>query len=257
MPSPFPGMDPFLEGQKWTDFHTEFISDLRAALVPLIGLAYTAHVEERVYVEHSNGGGPTWVRPDVTVADEATRTSGGGGVATLEAPARARIPLPERRREPFIELRLRDGGHVVSVIELLSPTNKRPGADGYREYRSKRDAVLLSDAHLVEIDLLRGGERLPMVDRLPDADFYVIVSYGDRRPHCDVWFWDLPAPLPVIRMPLRSPEEVGLDLQQVFNTAYDRAGYALSLRYDEEVQPALGRADARWLRERLRHRRES
>jgi hypothetical protein len=202
-------MDPFLEGQTWTDFHTEFIGDLRAALVPLIAPAYTANVEERVYVEHSNGGGPTWVRRDVTVADDPARASGGGGVATLEAPARVRIPLPERRREPFIELRLRDGGEVVSVIELLSPTNKRPGADGYREYRTKRDAVLLSHAHLIEIDLLRGGERLPMVDRLPEADYYVIVSYADRRPDCDVWFWDLPSRLPQIRMPLRSPEEVG------------------------------------------------
>jgi hypothetical protein len=157
MPSPFPGMDPFIEGQKWTDFHTEFLSDLRAALAPLIAPAYTAHVEEREYVEHSNGGGPAWVRPDVTVADDPRRTSGSGGVATLEAPARARIPLPERRREPFLELRFRDGAQGVSVIELLSPTNKRPGADGYREYRTKRDAVLLSEAHLVEIDLLRVG----------------------------------------------------------------------------------------------------
>jgi hypothetical protein len=91
-----------------------------------------------------------------------------------------------------------------------------------------------------------------MLDRLPDADFYVIVSHSDRRPDCEVWFWDLPATLPVIRLPLRSPEEeVRPDLQQVFNGAYDRAGYALSLRYEEEVQPPRGPADALWVRECL------
>jgi hypothetical protein len=250
MPSPFPGMDPFLEGQKWTDFHAEFIGDLRAALVPLIVPAYAAHVEERVYVEHAAEGLPAWIRPDVALAGKEAR--GGAGAATLEAPATARIPLPERQRERFLELRLRDTGRLVTVIEVLSPTNKRPGADGYREYRAKRDAVLLSAAHRVEIDLLRGGERLPMVDPLPEADFYAIVSRAAERPECGVWFWDLRTPLPTLRIPLQEPDpDVEIDLQQVFTRAYDRAGYAYSLRYDAEVVPTLSGADMQWVREGL------
>ena len=164
--------------------------------------------------------------------------------------------MPERRRELFLELRLRDGGRLVTVIEVLSPTNKRPGADGYREYRAKRDAVLLSDAHLVEIDLLRGGERLPMVDPLPAADYYAIVSHAARRPECSVWFWGLRDPLPRVRIPLLDPDpKVEIDLLRVFTSAYDRAGYAYSLRYDLEVAPPLDAADAQWARELPTERR--
>lgn len=252
MPSPFPGMDPFIEGQKWTDFHTEFISDLRAALVPLVSPGYATHVEERVYIEHQNGDPPSWVRPDVVLSEASPSSPARGGVATLEAPATARIPMPERRREVYLELRLREGGDVVTVVEVLSPTNKRPGSDGNREYRTKRDAVLLSTAHLVEIDLLRGDERLPMVDPLPVADFYATVSHASRRPTCNIWYWNLPDPLPSIRIPLRHPDpDVVLDLQRVFTGAYDRAGYAYSLGYDRDVTPELNAEAREWVRARV------
>jgi hypothetical protein len=251
MPSPFPGMDPFIEAQKWTDFHTEFISDLRASLVPLVAPAYSTHLEERVYIENHPDELPPWIRPDVALSETGAAPPSRAGAATLEPPATARIPLPERRREMSLELRLRESGELVTVIELLSPTNKRPGSDGYREYHSRRSAVVLSDANLVEIDLLRGGERLRMVDPLPPGDYYAIVSRAARRPHRDVWPWRLRNPLPRIGIPLRDPDQVEVDLQPTLVGAYERAGYAYSLRYDRDVLPEPGKEDREWIRERL------
>ena len=94
-----------------------------------------------------------------------------------------------------------------------------------------------------------------MIDPVPPADYYAIVSRVSRRPACEVWFWGLRDPLPAIRVPLRDPDpDVALDLQRVFSGAYDRAGYAYSLRYDGEVAPALSPADLLWVRERLASR---
>ena len=115
MPSPFPGMDPFIESQRWTSFHDRFIVSLGDALVPQVRPRYVVDVGERVYLE----------------------------------------------REIFLTLRDRASNEVVTVIEVLSPSNKRPGSDGRKEYLEKRNQVLMSTAHLIELDLLRGGERLP------------------------------------------------------------------------------------------------
>ncbi len=253
MPSPFPGMDPFIEGQGWTGFHARFIVQLETALVPLVVPRYVTYVEERVYLEHQPEEVPHWIRPDVAVAEqESPASQGRGGTAVLEAPAVVPVVMPERRREPYLEIRLREGGELVTVIELLSPTNKRPGSDGYREYRQKRQAVLMSEVHLVELDLLRGGERLPMARPLPRGDYYAIISRAAWRPDCQVWFWGLRESLRRIPIPLREPDEdAELDLQAVFNAVYDSAGYAFSLRYHQEVVPPLDEKDVAWALERL------
>jgi hypothetical protein len=120
------------------------------------------------------------------------------------------------------------------------------------EYLAKRANVLHSTANLVELDLLRGGERLPTVDPLQDGDFYAFVSRPRLRPELDVYAWTLRDPLPTLPIPLAPGDpDVPLDLQAAFTTTYDRAGYDYSLDYGAEVQPALSAEDTLWLNSRL------
>jgi hypothetical protein len=222
MPSPFPGMDPFLEDQAWKDFHHEVISVIRESLTQRVVPRYVVRVDERVYVEHQPEERPGVIEPDV--------------------------------REAFLTVRLRETMDVATVIEVLSPTNKRAGSDGRKEYLKKREEVLLSSAHLVELDLLRGGARLPTNEPLPPGDYYALICRRRRRPRAEVYAWPLRHPLPTIPVPLTGEDpDVALDLQEVFTTVYDRAAYQYSIDYAAVVEPPLPEADAAWARELLKN----
>ena len=249
MTSPFPGMDPFVEGQDWEDFHTGFIAELAAALVPRIRPKYVARKERRIYVEHSYPADDRLVRADVAViSDEraSVESPEPGAARAAVSPVVLHLPMPEERRESFLTLRDRQTMHVVTVIELLSPANKRPGGDGRREYLSKRESVLGSTTHLVELDLLREGERLPTVEPLPPGDYYAFVC-RQRRYQAEVYGWTLRDRLPTIPIPLAGDDpDVRIDLAEVFTSTYDRAGYDYSLDYTRPIQPPLSEPDARW-----------
>jgi hypothetical protein len=247
-------MDPFLEGQVWEEFHHLLVPALHEALVPLVRPRYVVRMQERVYLERPPEEASRTIQPDVTLTLEhpprEQRHPGGG--AAVAAPVTVPLLMPQRRREPFLEIRARDGGEVVTVIELLSPTNKRRGSQGREEYLAKHEAVLLSRAHLLELDLLRGGQRLPRARPLPPGDFYVVLSRTERRPDADVWPLGLRAPLPSIPVPLSGSDPgVSLDLQRIFERVYDRAGYDYSLDYGRDPVPALTEADSAWARELL------
>ena len=255
MPSPFPGMDPFIEEQKWVDFHHELIAVTREFLVPRVRPHYEVSVEERVYVEHAPNGNLELIRPDVTVLErEGQEAPSKGAIATATAVAVAPVVLtllmPERMREAFLAIRKRETREVVTIVEVLSPGNKRPGSDGRREYLSKREAILQSAAHLVELDLLRQGKRLPTIEPLPPADYYAFICRGQRRPRAEVYPWTLRHPLPAIPVPLaRDDPDVALDLHPIFNTVYDRAGYDYSLDYRRPIEPPLSDADTAWAKQ--------
>ena len=162
------------------------------------------------------------------------------------------VPMPDEQREAYLVVRDRETMEVVTVIETLSPANKRPGSRGRSEYLSKREMVFQSSTHLVELDLLRGGDRLPMTDRLPPGDYYAIVSREERRPRAEVYAWPLLHALPTIPIPLkRGDADVSLELQTVFTTVYDRARYHLSVDYSAELDPPLDETVHQWLRERI------
>lgn len=257
MPSPFPGMDPFIEGQAWRDFHHTIITVIRELLAPGIAARYVTRIEERVYLEHQPEERERSFQPDLVVAGptEAPLPRGGGtAVATAVAirPVAVPLPLPERVQELYLTIRERETLAVVTVIEVLSPTNKRVGGDGRKQYLEEREEVLLGSAHLIELDLLRGGERLPMDGPLPTGDYYAFVSRGFRPTTADVYAWPLRNPLPTIPVPLAGKDpDVPLDLQAAFTTLYDRAVYAVSLDYGRPVDPALDEADAAWAHEVL------
>jgi uncharacterized protein DUF4058 len=257
MPSPFPGMDPFLEGQKWSDFHHGVIEEIRAALIPQVRPRYVVEVAEHIYVDYGSDEQAELIRPDTMVLEAEQRqphASGGTATATAVAvaPVLLTVEIPERRRIAFLTVREREERSLVTVIEVLSPLNKRRGSDGRRKYLRKRAAVLESAAHLIELDLLRRGARLPTKEPLPSGDYYALVSRERERPVVEVYAWPLRHILPPIPVPLvENDPEATLDLQAVFNTVYDRAGYDYSLNYRRPVEPPLSEADATWIQEQL------
>ncbi len=247
----FPGMDPYIEGQEWEDFHHHFVEEIHNALVPQLRPRYVVRVEKRIYVEHRFGEPAGGFRPDVVVVSDRSdkpynRRSTTHGEGYL-APVVLSVPIPEEMREAFLTIRLRESMEVITVIEALSPANKRPGSDGRREYLSKRETVLRSGAHLVELDLLRGGDRLPTNEPLPAGDYYAFVCRASARPHVEVYAWSLRQRLPVIPIPLAGGDpDALLDLQAIFSGVYDRAGYDYSLQYQRPVTPPLSENDAAW-----------
>jgi hypothetical protein len=257
---PFPGMDPYIESQEWEDFHTRFITEIGNTLVPRIRPRYEARIERRIYVSRTTGERARIVIPDVAVvqpergrhSDMRNHGAPASGVATLTRPEMAaepvlcRLPLTEEHREAFLTVRRAGTKEVITVLELLSPENKRAGHKGHRKYLRKRQAIIDSPASLVELDLLRGGRRLPMEDPLPAGEYYAFVS-RHQESVASVYAWTVRQPLPTIDLPLaQGEEEVPLDLQSIFSAVYDHAGYDYSLDYNSSLVPPLSPEDAGW-----------
>jgi hypothetical protein len=248
-------MDPFLEAQEWTDFHTTFITVIREVLTPRLRQRYVVRVERRVYVEHAPGDTEDII-PDVTVrkrhgpglSASPELVPSAAATTTAPVPVECLLPMPEEKRETFLVIRARPAQEIVTVVELLSPTNKTRGSDGLREYLKKRESVLQSPAHLVELDLLRGGKRLPAIGSLPDGDYYAFVCRRPRRPRAEVYAWTMRDRLPVIPVPLAADDpDVNLDLQEVFTITYDRAAYEDSIDYSAGLSPPPGDDEAAWV----------
>jgi hypothetical protein len=243
-------MDPWIESQRWVQFHFEFVGEAARQLVPLVRPRYEIAPEQRIYVERSFGEDQGPIRSDFAVLEhyaEKREVSLASAATAVASPATYTLPMPEERREAYLVIRDRRDMHVVTVIEVLSPTNKSPRADGRELYLRKRLSILESRTNLVEIDLLRGGRRLPTVERLRPADYYVFVCRGARRPQADVYAWGLRQSLPAVPIPLAPDDrEVTLDLQAVFNRVFDDFGYDYALDYRQPVHPPLREADALW-----------
>jgi hypothetical protein len=160
---------------------------------------------------------------------------------------------PETQRR--LNIIRRNDSQVVTVIELLSPSNKMPGEKGFDAYLAKRNEFIESDVNLVELDLLRGGKRLPMRGKLPSGDYYAIIGRAAERPHCEVINWRLPSKLPTIPIPLSAEDdETQLDLAEVFRNAYEPGMYDRRLPYHEPLQPKPDDALQKWIDECLAKR---
>jgi hypothetical protein len=249
MPSPFPGMDPYLELQVWQDFHTRMITVLSERLISEIQPRYFILVEHRIYVEGVDGDVDSVRVADVallsgdTFRTPALTTSTGGVAAAVEC----LLPMPTPRKEARLTIYDHETEDIVTVIELLSPSNKRRHGDGRREYLVKRQEFFEESFNLVELDLLRGGARLPIVGSLPPGDFYAIVSRANRRPRCEVYAWTLRDKLPLIPIPLkRGDADAVVPLQEVFDTVYLRARYDLSVKYDAPLDPPFSEVELQW-----------
>ena len=180
----------------------------------------------------------------------STTTSKCGRRSRRRVTRAERLPIP-KRRSSYLTIRTKEFREVVTVIELLSPSNKASGK-GQAEYLCKRANVQSSTTNLVELDFLRGGQRLPTANPLQPGDYFAFVTRPIEGPDIDVYGWSMRDPLPSIPIPLAEPDpDVLLDLQEVFTTTYDRAGYDYALNYLAAVRPPLSADDAAWATQRL------
>ena len=148
-------------------------------------------------------------------------------------------------RQGRIHILHRPDRKLITVLELLSPTNKN--GRGHDEYRNKRHALLQRKVHLVELDLLVGGTRPPLAAPLPDGDYYLYLSRVENRPNCEVSAWAVREPLPTIPVPLKAPDlDVHVDLARVFQTTYQRGRYRQALAYGKKPLAPLSKQDTKW-----------
>jgi len=153
--------------------------------------------------------------------------------------------MPAEQPHYVVEIRTVENQQLVTSLEVLSPSNKR--GQGYRDYLNKRDALLRSDTHLIEIDWLRQSRRPPMREPLPEAAYFVFLSRAEKRPVLDVWPISLADKLPIIPVPLLpDDEDVCLDLQVAFTAVYDSVGYDKLLDYAQAPEIALPEKVAVW-----------
>ena len=211
MPSPFPGMDPYLEQPTfWSSFHSRLIVALADVLAPQLRPNYYVEVETRVYTDTA----------DI--------------------------------KERYLEIREIGSNAVITVVEVLSPKNKRPG-QGRTIYEHKRQNILGSRSHLVELDLLRGDAPLPMQGAVQLAHYHILVSRAEHRPQADLYAVTVRDPLPSFPLPLKGADEAILvDLSAIVQGVYDRASYDLRLDYTQPPPPpAFSEADPTWIRDLL------
>ncbi len=254
MSSPFPGMDPYLEyGVFWAPFHSRLIVAIADAISPQILPKYYIEIETRTYRDETESELLVGI-PDIVVLDSSefqvlpeSEEMNTSGVATQDRPQQVEIPMGLELKERFLEVRELGTDTVITVIELLSPKNKRSGT-GRLAYEQKRQRVLSSPAHLIELDLLRAYSPLPL--RGGTAwDYRIVVSRSEQRPAAELYGFDLQEPIPRFPLPLKSEDaELWVDLQSIFTGVYTRAGYRYRIDYREPLPPPkLSKDKQQWV----------
>ncbi len=262
MKSPFPGMDPYLE-KHWGDVHSRLVLYTCDQLQTALPGSLFARVEERVYLESDEGIGRSTF-PDVRVVELGRRVKtvlgeaiSAGNVAVAEEPIIIHIPDDPITETSIVILDAESGNKVVTVIEMLSPSNKKPG-EGQKLYQAKQRECIEAMVNLVEIDLLRTGERNLVIptESIPQQHrtLYQISVFRAWKPQLgEIYPVPLEQRLPSIRIPLRArDDDVRLDLQAVLDQAYRNGRYALTLDYKLPLEPPLPSKEARWARQMIK-----
>jgi hypothetical protein len=265
-------MDPYIEvSHLWEDFHTNLITEIQRSLSEVLPDRYVVRAGERSYVALADLDDEEEKRsflPDVAVASKRgsaktarkpRKSARAAAVETTPGPVMMRALVKEEYREAFLEIRQVDPERkLVTGIEVLSPSNKRPGTKGWRLYYRKRVAFLSGYANFVEFDLLRRGRRMPMVSPWPNSPYYLLVCRKKQAPRCSVWPASFAEPLPPIPIPLAPPDpDISLDLQPFITSIYTRSRYHSDIDYRELLRPPLSPDEQAWLEERLRAQQPS
>jgi hypothetical protein len=248
MPTPFPGMDPYLERPGlWNQVHADLIVSIRWFLIPLLRPRYHVAIEQMTYLSLLPPAERIVGIPDTLVisSEDQGSTTATAPAAAGGSPVAVELPMPEEVKHRYLEVRDVATGEVVTVIEILSPSNKI-GREGREKYERKRLKTLGSLTNLVEIDLLRAGQPLPM--KAPTrSDYRLVVSRSQQRPWADVYLFGVRDVIPEIPIPLRPHEtEPVLPLNQILHDLYDQSGYDLVIDYQQPPDPPLSDEDAAW-----------
>ena len=255
MPSPFPGMDPWLEGARWPGLHSELIVEIRRQLVPQLQPRYHPFIDQyqtRTLVSDLD----IKIGPDVAISTVSSKPMRPRSVGANAAEAKKRGPiamtnsLTERTRQARILIRDMERRRLVTVIEILSPANKnQPGRE---KYLQKWERILDNSVNLVELDLLRLGQRIPMLEPYPEGFYFILVSRARKRPHSEVWAIDLDDSLPDVPIPLLRQDAASVRLQYALDQCYELGGYQQIMNDRAELRPSLSSEWAAWCGERLR-----
>lgn len=225
MPSPFPGMDPYLEDDKlWPEFHHALVAGLYQALLPNLVDRYRARVGQRHYV-----------------VEQALFTS----------------IIRDEHHEEFIEVRQRSDGRLVTLLDVVSPANKTLSA-ARSAYLTKRQEAKNCGASLVEIDLVLQGQPTLEYSRegLPDWDYAVTVTRCTQPERFEIYTATLQKKLPRFRLPLAPDDRDSvLDLQTVFTRCYDQGAFGGKIDYDRDPVTTLADDDRKWLRDWLKQQK--
>lgn len=244
MPSPFPGMDPYLEGYLWPDVHSALAARIRQQLVPQLRPRYIARLGIYLIEDTASENDIGIMYPVVEVMlIEAMRPVSPTLPPPLAPPSTAITPasisvpvvLPVEVQVTNVEIRDSASNQVITSIEILSPINKRE--PGLTPYRLKRRRLYQAGVHLIELDLLRRGTRPVAHPRIPATPYLVALTHAHAG-KTDVWPITLQTALPTIPVPLRPPDEAAvLDLSSALHAVYDEAAYDLSLDYTQDPPP--------------------
>lgn len=256
MPSPFPGMNPYLEnGSLWREVHNRMIVAIANDLGTKLRPKYYAAIETRTYLDDESEGVLVGIPDAIVFAAAQSPPSSMAPVATVEVPTtqpqQVQLVEPIEIKERFLEVRAVQTHEVVTVIELLSPKNKR--GDGRISYLKKRQAVLGSQSHLVEIDFLRAYQPLPIAGVQWMGDYRILVSDVTQRPTAQLYSFNLPDPIPTFSLPLK-PDDPALqvDLQPLLHEIYDQGNFDLRVDYTQSVPASpLSETHQRWLHQIL------
>ncbi len=248
MPSPFPGMDPWLEHPAlWPDVHDRLIIAMADYLGPILRPRYYVAVGIHSYIITRPPESLQIRYPDVMVVYTPQREplAAPATVAVAE-PVVVRVPFPEPIEESYLEVREVGSGQLITAIEVLSPTNKQPG-EGRLAYEARRLEIFHSRTHLVEIDLLRAWEPMPFWGDGCGSHYRILVRRGEQRARADLYAFSVRDPIPRFRLPLQKGDvEPVVDLKALLDEFYDKASYDIRVNYTQPPVPPLSDADAQW-----------
>lgn len=240
----------------WSEIHNLLIAAIFRKLNPQLRPKYKVAIEKRVYQttdEDSLLVGVADVAVQSTQKELPQKASTAVALPSVEA-VTVDVIMPETVKETYLEVRDVMTQEVVTVIEILSPKNKRSG-EGRNAYVKKRLQVLGSYTNLVEIDLLRDGKPIQQIQTGVQSDYRILVSRASKRPKADLYAFNLPNIIPFYPLPLReSDSEPLLDLQTLINELYDEGNYDLVIDYTQEPLPPLSQENAAWVNEVLKQK---
>ncbi len=246
MRSPFPGMDPYLEHPSlWPDVHNRLITAIADDLTPRVAPRYYIALERRAYLLKPDD--VVFIgRPDIAVVSQRPQPAPAQMPLAEAGILEVDVPMNDKPTENFLEVYEVGTGKLVTIMELLSPANKLHD-EGRRQYEQKRDSVFRTSTNLVEVDLLRAGEPMPVTGKKVRSDYRILVSRGHQRPHAQLYVFNLRQPMPLFPLPLLpGDDEPPVDLNAILRALYERARFDLRLDYSQPPVPPLDDEDAAW-----------